>query len=81
MWSRSSSGRLQLVAGFQLEAARARDGDSPVGLTGMMVTVRVADSGLCGAVPKAKPLLARRRRRKFWGLSAILLIFEWFLSG
>ena len=29
--------------------------------------------------PKAKPLLARRRRREFWSLSAILLIFEWFL--
>ena len=31
----------------------------------MMVAVRVADSGLCSTLPKAKPLLARRRRRKF----------------
>ena len=30
---------------------------------------------------KVKPLLARRRRRKFWGQSAVLLNFEWFLSG
>ena len=37
------------------------------GVTGMMVTVRVADSGLCGTVPKAKPLLARRRRGEFCG--------------
>ena len=39
--------------------------DELSGVTGMMMTVRVADSGLCGTVPKAKPLLARRRRRKF----------------
>ena len=35
------------------------------GVTGMIMTVRVADSGLRGTVPKAKRLLARRRRRKF----------------
>ena len=60
-------------------AFRGFDGGS--GATGMMVTPRVADSGLSGTVPEAKPLLARRRRRKFWGQSAVLLIFEWFLSG
>jgi hypothetical protein len=46
------------------------------GLTGMMVTVRVADFGLTSTVPKAKPLSARRRRRKCWALRPFSLIFE-----
>ena len=52
------------------DIACGQRGGSPLGfhegsgVTGMMVTVRVADSGVCGTFPKAKPLLARRRRRK-----------------
>ena len=48
----------------------------PSGLTGMMVTVRVADLGLTSTVPKAKPLSARRRRGKLWALKPFSLIFE-----
>ena len=46
-----------------------------------MVTARVADSGLSGTVREAKPLVARRRRRKFWALNAFLLNFGVFLVG
>ena len=49
-------------------------------VTGMMVTVRVADFGQYATVPKAKFFLARRRRRKIWPERPFSLIFECFLS-
>ena len=54
--------------------------DEGFGVTGMMVTTRVADFGQYATVPKAKLLLARRRRRKFWPERPFSLIFECFLS-
>ena len=46
----------------------------------MMATARVADVGLCSTLPKAKPLLARRRRRKLWPEGPFPLNFEWFFE-
>ena len=68
-------------AATNLVLALALGSDEGSGATGMIVTVRVADSGVWDTFPKAKPLLARRRRKKIWGQSAVLLNFEWFLSG
>ena len=76
MWGQNSG-----TLGAGRGALLAWGGDSLSGLTGMMVTVRVADSRVSGTVPEAKPLKARRRRRKFWALKPFYLIFEWFLSG
>ena len=54
----------------------------PVGsdnrVTGMMVTVRVANFGQYATVPKAKLLFARRRRRKLWPERPFSLILSDF---
>ena len=66
--SRSTVGRVArgvLCTGPRVPTTTAR-------LTGMMVTVRVADSGRFGTVPKAKPIIARRRRGKFWAQNVVL---------
>ena len=52
------------LSGRDMHGSFALGFDERSHVTGMIVTVRVADSGVWDTFPKAKPLLARRRRRK-----------------
>ena len=45
------------------------------------MTVRVADSGLCGDSPEGEAPFSAPQAKKIWGQRAVLLNFEWFLSG
>ena len=56
------------------------DSSSPAGPTGMMVTARVADSGLSGTVFATKSPLQRAwpQATKLWALNALLLNFGVF---
>ena len=66
LWPVSArSGNLVSAPGLRAASSWSLGSHELSGVTGMIMTVRVADSGLRGTVPKAKRLLARRRRRKF----------------
>ena len=57
--------RFFMLTGLGHAATRDSHGGSEV--TGMLVTVRVADSGVWGTFPKAKPLFSAPQAKKILG--------------